>query len=313
MAERSPMKQRLLTRWLPLSLLLVGAVAILVACGGGGNDDTSDPVAETERSQALGLFDKLPVSWTPTKLVFNLNPGSRQSIPVTLTTTKALTNARVVFVPDFRNAVTVSPSTIPTLAAGQSATVTLTFAPSATDTRKALAGVVLLYDRNATVSRPLPVKVSLVAQETINGVAVPPEPPSELNNATLAGFDVNANGVRDDVERYVISTFSGSKKRTAVASELSRANQQALLAADTNDRASLIAATRRADAAVACLNYIDPSNAASIENQLAAVELNTRLRWTVAAKLQQLLGGLEMTVPADKKAMCTFDPESMAN
>jgi hypothetical protein len=218
MAERSPMKQRLLTRWLPLSLLLVGAALVLIACGGGGNDDTSDPVAETERSQSLGLFDKLPVSWAPSKLVFNLNPGSRQSIPVTLTTTKALTNARVVFVPDLRNAVTVTPSTIPSLAAGASATVTLTFAPSATDTRKVIAGVVLLYDKNATVSRPLPVKVSLVAQETINGVAVPPEPPPELNNATLAGFDVNANGVRDDVDRLIASRINrGADTSSAVA------------------------------------------------------------------------------------------------
>jgi hypothetical protein len=154
------MQQRLLTRWLPLSLLLVGAAAILIACGGGGNDDTSDPVAETERSQALGLFDKLPVSWTPTKVVTEVGLGASLRVPVTLTTTKALTNARVVFVPDFRNAVTVSPSTIPSLAAGQSATVTLTFATRANDTRKVIAGVVLLYDKNATVSRPLPVKVT---------------------------------------------------------------------------------------------------------------------------------------------------------
>ena len=32
---------------------------------------------------------------------------------------------------------------------------------------------------------------------------MPPEPPPDLNNATLAGFDANGNGVRDDVERVV--------------------------------------------------------------------------------------------------------------
>ena len=37
--------------------------------------------------------------------------------------------------------------------------------------------------------------------EVINGITVPPEPAPDLNNATLAGVDVNNNGVRDDVER----------------------------------------------------------------------------------------------------------------
>lgn len=185
------------------------ALTVLAACGGTSPDD-ADPIADTERQQAQGLFNKLPVSWAPTSLVFTLNPGSTQTVPVTLTTTKALTNARVVFVPDVRNAVTATPETIPSLAAGESATVTLTFAPSATDKRKLIAGIVLLFDRNATVSKPLPVKVSLVKQETISGVAVPPEPPPELNNATLAGFDVNGNGVRDDVERVLANEFGGT-------------------------------------------------------------------------------------------------------
>lgn len=39
--------------------------------------------------------------------------------------------------------------------------------------------------------------------EAINGHAVPPEPDPTLNNSTLEGMDVNANGVRDDVERVI--------------------------------------------------------------------------------------------------------------
>lgn len=39
--------------------------------------------------------------------------------------------------------------------------------------------------------------------EVINGITVPPEPAPAINNATLAGVDVNANGVRDDVERNI--------------------------------------------------------------------------------------------------------------
>ena len=46
--------------------------------------------------------------------------------------------------------------------------------------------------------------------EVINGVTVPPEPAPDLNNATLAGVDVNNNGVRDDVERVIANNSTGS-------------------------------------------------------------------------------------------------------
>lgn len=161
-------------------------VVLLISCGGGGeNEEKPAAVVDAERQQALGLFDKLPVSWNPGSIAFSANPGSRQSVPVTLTTKIALKNAKIVFVPDLRNAVTVTPDTIPTLAAGQSATVTLTFAPEKADKRRLIAGIALLFDKNATTSQPLFVKVSLVAPEIINGVTVPPEPPKDLNNATL--------------------------------------------------------------------------------------------------------------------------------
>ena len=45
------------------------------------------------------------------------------------------------------------------------------------------------------------------AQEVINGHTLPPEPDSVANNATLLGIDVNDNGVRDDVERWIYETY----------------------------------------------------------------------------------------------------------
>lgn len=207
------------------AVLLAG---VLVACGGGGSEQDA-AVQEAERAHALGLLDKLPVSWKPNAITFSANPGFRQDVPVTLTTTKALTNAKIVFVPDLRNAVTVVPDTVPALAAGQSTTVTLRFAPAATDTRKLIAGIALLYDKGTTtISQPLPVKISIVPAEIVNGVAVPPEPPPELNNATLAGFDVNGNGVRDDVERVLASSF-GSSPLVATYLRFATAEQQVLL------------------------------------------------------------------------------------
>ena len=45
------------------------------------------------------------------------------------------------------------------------------------------------------------------AQEVINNHVLPPEPDPVKNNATLLGIDVNHNGVRDDVERWIYETY----------------------------------------------------------------------------------------------------------
>ncbi len=41
----------------------------------------------------------------------------------------------------------------------------------------------------------------------VNGHTLPPEPDPAVNNSTLLGVDVNNNGVRDDVERWIYETY----------------------------------------------------------------------------------------------------------
>lgn len=254
------------------SVLALGVIALLVACGGASNDE--EVVQQVDgHKEALHFGKSAPVSFAPSSLTLSLNPGSRQDVPLTLTTTKALQNARIVFVPDLRNAVTVTPETIPSLAAGQSTTVTLTFAPAVTDTRKLIAGVVLLFDKNATVSRPLPVKVSLVKSEVINGVSVPPEPPPELNNATLAGFDTNGNGVRDDVDRAIaqkVSTTVAFDRALVVARAYQRLLVLPVISQAESDAAMLSAE---------CFSYRSISNPVGIGGTLIkTLTINTGAR-----------------------------------
>ncbi|MCH9813496.1 MAG: Ig-like domain-containing protein [Epsilonproteobacteria bacterium] len=66
--------------------------------------------------------------------------------------------------------------------------------------------------------------------EIINGYTLPPEPDPKINNATLLGVDSNANGVRDDVERYVIKRYAQDpqypKTKTAIALQYAWADQK---------------------------------------------------------------------------------------
>ncbi len=43
--------------------------------------------------------------------------------------------------------------------------------------------------------------------EVVHGHILPPEPDPVVNNSTLLGIDVNKNGVRDDVERWIYETY----------------------------------------------------------------------------------------------------------
>jgi len=66
--------------------------------------------------------------------------------------------------------------------------------------------------------------------EVVNGYKLPPEPDPALNDSTLLGIDVNNNGVRDDVERYVIKRYAEDpdfpKTKTALAMQYAWAEQK---------------------------------------------------------------------------------------
>jgi len=82
------------------------------------------------------------------------------------------------------------------------------------------------YDNQTTL------EITVTVYKEINGYRLPPEPDPTLNNSTLLGIDVNNNGVRDDVERYVIQRYSNDpefpKTKTALAMQYAWSTQKIL-------------------------------------------------------------------------------------
>ncbi len=76
------------------------------------------------------------------------------------------------------------------------------------------------------------IKYRFYVPEVINGYMLPPEPDETINNSTLLGIDFNENGVRDDVELYVIKRFAKDpefpKTKTAIAMQYAWASQKIL-------------------------------------------------------------------------------------
>ena len=66
------------------------------------------------------------------------------------------------------------------------------------------------------------------APEEINGISVPPVPDTTANLATIAGVDLNGNGIRDDVDRVLATEFGQSASAYQEASAYARTQQAAL-------------------------------------------------------------------------------------
>jgi len=51
-----------------------------------------------------------------------------------------------------------------------------------------------------------------ITMDDVMGTNLPPEPNKTLNDSTIAGFDVNNNGIRDDVELAIFAKYPDSAK-----------------------------------------------------------------------------------------------------
>ncbi|WP_373033128.1 Ig-like domain-containing protein [Sulfurovum sp.] len=73
------------------------------------------------------------------------------------------------------------------------------------------------------------IKYRFYVPEVINGHQLPPEPDPVVNNSTLLGIDANGNGVRDDVEIYILQRYADDteypKTKTAIALQFANAYQ----------------------------------------------------------------------------------------
>jgi len=67
------------------------------------------------------------------------------------------------------------------------------------------------------------------AVEVIHGYTLPPEPDKIINNSTLLGIDSNNNGVRDDVEIWILKKYKDKHPiYTEIAMQTGRAWQKVL-------------------------------------------------------------------------------------
>jgi len=150
----------------------------------------------------------------------------------------------------------------------------------------------------------------------VNGHRLPPEPDKTLNDATLLGIDVNHNGVRDDVERWIYEKYKDKHPiHIDIAMQAGRAYKLVL---EHPEKAKEIHDEVRK--AVQCEMYY--SLFADLYNEPLLVTesitskyyrhkiyFNTKERMNAYIQYDTLLSGDSYALPKDKekKAACDFN------
>ncbi|MBD3789254.1 MAG: Ig-like domain-containing protein [Campylobacterales bacterium] len=156
----------------------------------------------------------------------------------------------------------------------------------------------------------------VTAQEVVNGYKLPPEPDPDLNNATLLGIDSNDNGIRDDVERFIVIKYKDHHKIvTEIGFQKAKAYQKILenpLNTEENHKAlhDAMDCNFYFETVASCFGdpiLIDQAI------ELRPIQLNIKSR--VKAYLEydkQLSGGVYEMTKADKmKQKCAFDVDGL--
>jgi len=119
-----------------------------------------------------------------------------------------------------------------------------------------------------------------ITLDDVMGKNLPPQPDQKLNDSTVAGIDVNKNGIRDDVELAIFKKHPNSARIRAAELQYAKALQLELTQVFNSE--TLVAAIIKEDLAYNCIGNTSADLSLSalnmIEKELNDDILNTSLR-----------------------------------
>ena len=173
---------------------------------------------------------------------------------------------------------------------------------------------------HATYNSTLEQSVTVEVYKSVDGHRLPPEPDEDLNKETLLGIDVNDNGIRDDVERWIyleMEIQNGYPKiERAIGMQMGRAAQMALADPSNTDDHVHKAITASRD----CWTYYIyskniPFNATrgQFSRALKDKTFNTRKRLATYLKYDRTLGGriFTSTPTLQTKSQCSINIDTL--
>lgn len=142
-------------------------------------------------------------------------------------------------------------------------------------------------------------------------IPLPPDP-GVAGAASLAGIDSDSDGLRDDVERLIATSFPTSEKIQYAALQLAKAYSTSLL--DGANSPLAMSDDRSIAYAIDCLYYVSPGGASSIIGQIEASLANTATRVQAYLATQFSGSGADESLPSQSQSKaCMVNPATLPN
>jgi hypothetical protein len=153
--------------------------------------------------------------------------------------------------------------------------------------------------------------VQVLGEPTLN---LPPDP-GPAGDETLEGIDANANGVRDDIERWIGLNYRESEKTRQALTQTYYPLQNFMIHARAGDRDAVYNDMTALQRAGECLDYIRSDDAHILIEELQSRIVNTSDRVYAYLDSSRMLGGGSFpSAPFSKwNKSCTFDPDALEN
>ena len=250
----------------------------------------------------------LPLVWTPKQVIEIVQPNTTKTVNVSFKANVNLNNVTFFLASAIKNVVSVNPTQFTGISANQSYNVAINIHPGSTSQVK-YSGTIQLKDSLGMATNALPLPVTVV----VHNQPVPPDP-GEAGKQTLEGIDSDNDGVRDDLQRWIVLNYLTSEKRRAALTQYAKEIQVFLI--DANDKELSRAHDKVLERAQVCGYYVfglNDARRARLEMQAQLLNTETRSQAYIKAD-SQLSGTFGLVIQDDEyKVQCTFDPDSMAN
>jgi len=253
------------------------------------------------------------INWNTKKLNTTVMQGTYQLHKVKIKFNQNFETVAPVVDPKLQKWVTVSPSYIYDIKTGQEKEFSISISIPEDEPLDKYRGKLRIANVAQDGSRKnigSPFHIVFTIDKLVINDTLPPDP-GELGKMTIEGIDADADGLRDDLQRYIAIKYQSSEKLRRVMTDLAKANQDFILNVD-NDTLFL-EARKNSSRQLACLFYIDPENSMNHFQKLRAKSYNTETRFDANIRGNSKLGGTIITLPENNKAQCSFDPDSLDN
>jgi len=160
----------------------------------------------------------------------------------------------------------------------------------------------------ASSSVTLPTAVSLLSVPMVLNPALLPASPSQESDKTVAGADVNNNGLRDDIEIWIARKYPNSAKARAAAAQLALVLQKKV-ASKNLTKESAYEIGKEVATAIQCFRNAITDHPAL--KDLMAVQYNTRARVNAYGDFHSVMGGRAFRMP--KGDTCSIPTDQLPN